>query len=98
MSIIHDEKRDFIRMTTDAPLSFTTKGSPTVYEGQCLNLSAVGVLFTSEENVPCGTLMEINITPAHAVVPPLIATVEVVRSQTYDDGRYAIAAQIKVIH
>jgi len=70
-------------------------GSGETHYGECINLSAGGVLFTSQLEVAPGTLMEISIKPEHALVSPLDATIKVVRSQSTDNGGYAIAGQIK---
>lgn len=98
MAIDYTEKRNFIRMTTDSVITFKEHGQNTVHHGQCINLSAAGVLFTSTQRMLPGTMLDINITPEPAVVAPLNATVQVVRTQMNDKGGYAIAGEIKVIH
>jgi len=98
MSINYTEKRNFIRMTTDSVITFKEQGQSTVHKGHCINLSAAGVLFTSKQRMLPGTLLDINITPEPAVVAPLNATVQVIRTQLSDNGGYAIAGEIKVIH
>jgi len=98
MAIDYTEKRNFIRMTTDSVITFKEQGQNTVHQGQCINLSAAGVLFTSKQRMLPGTMLDINITPEPAVVAPLNATVQVVRTQLSDNGGYAIAGEIKIIH
>jgi hypothetical protein len=98
MAIEYSEKRNFIRMTTDSVITFKEQGQSVIHKGQCINLSAAGVLFTSAQKMLPGTLLDINITPEPAVVAPLNATVQVVRTQLSDSGGYAIAGEIKVIH
>ena len=98
MSINYSEKRDFIRMKTDSLLKFKEAGSVAVYEGKCVNISAAGVLFETDHPVNPGTLVEINITPELAVVKPLDATIEVLRSSPTNNGNFAIAGQIKDMH
>lgn len=91
----YSEKRGFIRIKTDSKIEYRVMGSQETCYGECINLSAGGVLFTSEYNVEPGTLMEISIKPEHAIVSPLDATIRVVRSQSTTNGSYAIAGQIK---
>ena len=91
----YSEKRGFIRIKTDSKIEYRVMGSQETYYGECINLSAGGVLFTSEYNVEPGTLMEISIKPEHAIVSPLDATIKVVRSQSNNSGGYSIAGQIK---
>ena len=92
MSRDYDEKRDYFRMAADCPLSFTIHGDETLYNGQCINLSAGGVRFHSETVVEPGSLVEINITPDKSVVPPLKAVIEIIRrdatskANTYEYG------------
>ncbi|MCG6970374.1 MAG: PilZ domain-containing protein [Gammaproteobacteria bacterium] len=95
MSIEYDEKREFYRMSTNSPITITPDGSEEVYDGMCINLSANGVLFTSTQRFEPGSIVHINITPAKAVVAPLDAVVEIVRSQVDSDKGYSIAGQIK---
>jgi hypothetical protein len=41
------EKRDFQRMVIDSVLSFSIKGGSKSYDGNVINLSSKGILFTS---------------------------------------------------
>ena len=91
----YSEKRGFIRIKTDSKIEFRVVGTKDTYYGECINLSAGGVLFTSEQNVAPGTLMEISIKPEQVLVSPLDATIKVVRTQSNTNGSYAIAGQIK---
>ena len=91
----YSEKRGFIRIKTDSKIEYRMMGSGETHYGECINLSAGGVLFTSQHDVAPGTLMEISIKPEHAMVSPLDATIKVVRSQSTEKGGYAIAGQIK---
>jgi hypothetical protein len=97
MSIDYSEKREYFRMNTNSSITLQPDGSDEVYEGICVNLSATGVLFTSNQRFDPGTIIRINITPAKAVVAPLDAVVEVIRSQMDSEKGYTIAAQIKEI-
>lgn len=98
MPIQYDEKRDFIRMNAEHALQFRTLGADEMQQGVCCNLSATGIMFTTEDSIPDGTELEINITPQYSVVSPFDAVVKVVRSQS-DSGldRYSVAGKITSI-
>jgi hypothetical protein len=98
MAIDYTEKRSYIRMKTDSRITFQQEGSNHSYEGQCVDLSAAGVLFLTDQRFAPGTRLNINITPQLSVVPPLDAIIEVVRSQLHSNGSFAIAGQIKEMH
>ena len=82
MSINYDEKRDFIRMNAEHVLQFRTLGADETQQGTCCNLSATGIMFTTENAIPNGTELEVNITPQYSVVSPFDAVVEVIRSMS----------------
>ena len=81
-------------MKTDSKITFKQHGSDKTQEGHCIDMSASGVLFISGEKFETGTKIDINITPQYSVVPPLDATIEVVRAQANQNGDYAIAGMI----
>ena len=97
MSINYTEKRNFIRMKTDSKITVKPQGSQQTLEGQCIDLSAVGVLFSISQQFNPGTQLDINITPEHSISPALDATIEVVRAQPQNNGSFDIAAEIKAI-
>jgi len=94
--MIHfDEKRDFIRMAADHPLKFRIVESGVTGQGTCVNLSATGVLFHTDQPIATGTQVHINITPTYSVVSPLDAEIEVLRSRPNGvEGEYEIAGKI----
>lgn len=95
MAIDYEEKRDFIRMTAEHALQFRELGSDETRQGTCCNLSATGILFTSDQDIPTGTELEVSMTPQYAVVTPLDAVVKVLRTQPNGSPqRYAIAGKI----
>ena len=85
-------------MKTDSPITLRPEGGQTSYEGRCINLSAAGVLFMSQQRFTPGTRIDININPQYSVVPPLEATIEVIRTQVHSSGHFVIAGQIKEMH
>lgn len=84
-------------MITHSPITIQPDGSDDIYQGMCVNLSASGLLFTSDQRFEPGSVIRVNMTPSKAVVPPLDAVVEIVRMQVDSDKGYAIAGQIKHI-
>jgi len=94
----YEEKRDFPRMRIDHKLTFGLTGENNTSEGCCTNLSAHGVLFTTQRPVPVGAQMELNISLDMAVVAPLFAQAEVVRvEQDETRNAYHVAARITQI-
>jgi len=90
-----DEKRDFIRMAADHPLHFHVAGSEEAGRGICVNLSATGVLFHTDQPIATGTQVSINITPEYSVVSPFDADIEVLRCIPNGvEGEYEIAGKI----
>ncbi|HHH48966.1 MAG TPA: PilZ domain-containing protein [Gammaproteobacteria bacterium] len=90
-----DEKRDFIRMAADHPLQFQIAESGQAGQGTCINLSATGVLFHTDQPIATGTPLSINITPQYSVVSPFEAEAEVLRCKPNGvEGEYEIAVRI----
>jgi len=94
MTIDYSEKRDFIRMRTDSPLKYKIVGTDSYITAQCVDLSASGILISTENSIMPGTRMDVEIRLEKSLVPSFIATVEVVRSLSAADGHYQIGASI----
>lgn len=75
----HEEKRDFMRMPIDCVLSFTQSGKSKSYDGNVVNLSSKGILFTSETEFKEGESLDILLTPSNSLTPPMEATATVSR-------------------
>lgn len=98
MTIDYDEKRDFIRMSAEHALEYREVGSGETRSGICHNLSATGILFSSDHAIAEGTQLEVSITPQVSVVSPFNAVVEVIRSHPNGaEGRFSIAGKITAI-
>lgn len=98
MPINYDEKRDFIRMNAEHSLQFCEVGSNEMQQGTCCNLSATGIMFTTENLIPDGTELEVNITPQYSVVSPFNAVVKVIRTTVNGTpNHYVVAGQITSI-
>lgn len=98
MAIDYEEKRDFIRMNTEHDLQFREVGTDKTQQGVCRNLSATGILFITEQAIPQGTELEINITPQYSVVSPFDAVVKVLRTRPNGStSRYEVAGKITTL-
>ncbi len=94
--IDYAEKRDFLRMPIDCELSFTESGSSKQYQGNVINLSSKGILFTSQDSFDQGTRLDIVLTPSNSITPPMEATVLIGRITSYD-AVFEIACEIEEI-
>jgi len=90
-----DEKRDFIRMCLECPMTFSRAGEATLYDAAAKDLSGSGLGFITAEAVRLGELLEVRVAPRQAVVPPLAAEVEVVRVDAPADGGYDVGVIIR---
>lgn len=91
----YDEKRNFIRMCMECPMTFNRPGDGAVYEAEAKDLSGSGLGFSTAEAVRMGELLEVRVVPSKTVVPPLAAEVEVVRVESLAGGGYAIGGTIR---
>ena len=92
--IDYAEKRDFLRMPIDCELSFSESGSTRQYQGNVINLSSKGILFTSSEKFEEGTILDIILTPSNSATPPMEASVTVARVDS-NDVLFEIACEIR---
>ena len=94
--IDYAEKRDFLRMPIDCELNFSASGSSKQYQGNVINLSSKGILFTSSEKFEPGVSLEIVLTPSNSLTPPMEASVTVSRVVD-NDVMFEIACEIDEI-
>ncbi len=94
--IDYAEKRDFLRMPIDCELNFCESGGSKQYQGNVINLSSKGILFTSSEKFEPGASLEIVLTPSNSITPPMEATVTVSRVVD-NDVMFEIACEIDEI-
>lgn len=94
--IDYAEKRDFLRMPIDCELSFSVTGSSKQYQGNVINLSSRGILFTSSSEFESGSRLDITLTPSNSITPPMEATVVVMRIVN-NDVLFEIACEIEDI-
>jgi len=94
--IDYAEKRDFLRMPIDCELSFAVEGNTKQFQGNVINLSSKGILFTSNEKFAPGSTLEIVLTPSNSTTAPMQATVVVARVSS-NEVLFEIACEIKEI-
>lgn len=94
--IDYAEKRDFLRMPIDCELSFSESGSSKQHQGNVINLSSKGILFTSSNEFEAGRKLDITLTPSNSITPPMEATVVVMRVVN-NDVLFEIACEIEDI-
>ena len=92
----HAEKRDLLRLPLDCKLTYSVAGSSKEFEGDVINLSSKGILFTSSVKLALGTTLEIVLTPGNSSTPPMLVTVVVDRI-TGDDVLSEIACKIQEV-
>jgi hypothetical protein len=94
--IDYAEKRDFLRMPIDCELSFSVEGSTKQYQGNVINLSSKGILFTSSEKFESGATLQIDLTPSNSTTSPMEAEVVVARVSS-NEVLFEIACEIREI-
>ena len=92
----YSEKRDFQRMAIDCGFSFSKRGEQQSHDGHVINLSSMGILFTSEQSFEPGSGLEIVLTPSNSLTPPMEASVTVTRV-TDNESIYELACEIEEI-
>ena len=94
MIIGKSDQRGFLRMDVKSKLTFKNCGTNETYEGNCIDLSATGISFSSKQKVSEGDLLEVHMKPGVDITPPLAITIKVIRAVATDDGNFEIAGAI----
>jgi len=94
------EKRDFMRMAINCPVSYQPADSGlTTKSGTCINLSANGILFQCDDRFPEGTVLDISVKPQLTISPPFNAKMKIVRVQHQsEDNSYSLAGTIEMVN
>jgi len=95
MRMDYSEKRDFVRMGVECVVDYKLHGATEVQQAAGHNLSAGGVCFEAEQELPVGTLLEIVISPQQKLTPPLEASAEVVRAEPSANSKYMVSCQFQ---
>lgn len=88
----YSEKRDYIRMRLEAPVTLHHDGKD--IPALCLDLSSTGMQLEAESAVSIGDKVRIHIASDHNALRGLDAQAEVVRVSAMDDGRQALGLAI----
>ncbi|OZB75673.1 MAG: hypothetical protein B7X37_01410 [Halothiobacillus sp. 14-55-98] len=84
--LLKPDLRDFQRMPQRAPMRYQNEHDPTWQSAELMDLSASGLAMFTTESLPEGSVLNVEIAPALAVVPPLRAVVEVRRCEPDGEG------------
>lgn len=90
---MYDEKREFIRMKVDTPVTITVVDTKQSLNGFCKDLSGTGMLLSADGELPLGEAVDVSITSGKN---PFVATAEVARVEPEND-RYIIGLKINNI-
>ncbi len=88
----YSEKRDYIRMRLEAPVTLHYNGLEVA--ALCLDLSSTGMQLEAESAVSMGDKVRVHIASDHNELRGLDAEAEVVRVATLEDGRQALGLTI----
>ena len=94
--IDYSEKRDFIRMPVQCPVSYRETADGTEETAELLDLSASGVRFVSQRAFDAGTRLHLRVRPERTITPPLEAEIAVLRCDA-DERGFDVAASIIAI-
>jgi hypothetical protein len=93
----YSEKRDFMRMEVECPMTFRIQGEDTLHQGVARDLSASGLSILCQREVAEGSLLEVNVQPEKSIVPPLQATCEVMRVHSPAPGQFELGVKITAL-
>lgn len=91
----YNEKRDFIRMKINSPVSINC-GDDSIL-GVCKDLSGAGMLVETEKTLPVGAELEVSIEQKGETHLPFHATATVSRVEPVDD-KFLVGLSIIQIH
>ncbi|MFK5984850.1 MAG: PilZ domain-containing protein [Pseudomonadota bacterium] len=86
MVINYDEKRDFQRMPVECDVSFSLEGSSDKFYGKGSDLSAAGVMFSTDQDLPLDSIINLHVLPYIKTVQALTAKAQVIRNEKLADG------------
>lgn len=88
----HSEKRDFIRMRIDTPVTLVHEGK--VIAAVCLNLSSSGMQVQAPQPFQVGDRLQVRLESDHPSLEGLHATAEVVWIAAQADGQHRFGLRI----
>jgi len=81
MAINYEEKRDFQRMTIECDITFTLENRTDKHYGKGSDLSATGVMFSTDQDLAMDSIINVDVHPYIKTVQPLSAKGKVIRNQ-----------------
>jgi hypothetical protein len=93
----YTEKRHFPRAEARCRIRCTPVESGPCQEGVCLNISAAGIVFQTNQAMEVGRAAELRTYPDNPATPPLTAYVEILRCKGLAHRGFQIAAAIRAI-
>lgn len=88
----YTEKRDYIRMRLEAPVTLQHGGRD--IPALCLDLSSTGMQLEAESDVKVGDKVRVHIASEHNELRGLDAEAEVIRASALDGGRQSLGLAI----
>lgn len=90
----YTEKRDFIRMRIETPVTLLFDGN--MCDALCIDLSSTGMQIEVESLVEFshGQKLHVSIPSNHTKLPGLEAETQVQRVETWDNGRVSLGLEI----
>lgn len=88
----YSEKRDYIRMRLEAPVTLHHGGRE--FPALCLDLSSTGMQLEAEVALSMGDRVKVHIRSEHSELAGLDAQAEVVRIADLGDGRQSLGLAI----
>lgn len=89
----YSEKRDFIRMQIETPITLVQSGQ--TMQGVCQDLSSTGMQVLAATSLSLGDKVRVQIPSEHAELKGLDALTEVVRVEVLEDGRQSLGLAIQ---
>jgi len=87
--LFYREKRQFRRIATDLNISFKILDEPTVKTAKIKNVSAGGLLFENDDEIPISSILEITFTPLFKR-NQIFAQARVVRLEIKENGKFDV--------
>lgn len=88
----YSEKRDFIRMHLEAPVTLRHDGVE--FPALCRDLSSTGMLLEAPTQLALGDMVGVHIPSEHESLQALEVQAEVVRVIELDDGRQSLGLAV----
>lgn len=89
----HNERRDYIRMEMDAPLSFTREGAPGTHTGRCIDMSHTGMRIETGTPLSPGERITVDLDLGNPKFNPMRARLEVMRVVEHPDGTATVSCR-----